>query len=320
MTNDIIAAVLPSFIIAFVGYYYSTKDTKLDLKSIANLIYYIFSPCMVYSSLAQQGFQRSEFTQLGVSVVVLIFSLVLVTWFYVKVTSFPSKGIYLPIIFMNTGNVALPMSLFLYGQDGLSKAIMFHLVNVLFLYTMGVFIVSRRTNIKEFFKIPFVYAGVLGILVAKSPVKLPGGIAPYAAMVNSTIDIIGKGAIPLLILSLGYSLKRTKIADLKHGITGAGIRVILGPLIAFGLVAFFRYIGWSPTGAGYSHAVLKSARTTEAIIVLMGAMPAPIMSFLLNEKFDECPEIAASMVLMGTIAGIATIPMVLILIQRFIMT
>lgn len=320
MTKDIIAAILPSFIIAFVGYYYSTKDSKLDLKSIANLIYYIFSPCMVYSSLAQYGFHGAEFMELSVSVVVLIFSLMLVTWFYVRLTGFPSKGIYLPIIFMNTGNVALPMSLFLYGQDGLSKAIMFHLVNVLFLYTMGVFIVSKKTNIKEFFKIPFVYAGAAGILVAQSPIRLPGNIAPYASMINSTIDILGKGAIPLLILSLGYSLKRTRIADLKHGITGAGIRVIVGPLIAFGLVAFFRYIGSSPTEAGYGHTVLKSARTTEAIIVLMGAMPAPIMSFLLNEKFDECPEVAASMVLMGTLAGIVTIPVVLTLIQGFIMS
>jgi hypothetical protein len=40
----------------------------------------------------------------------------------------------------------------------------------------------------------------------------------------------------------------------------------------------------------------------------------------LNEKFDECPEVAASMVLMGTLAGIGTIPIVLTLIQRFIMS
>ncbi len=81
MNMNILAAVLPSFFIAFVGYYYSRMDTKLDLKSIANLIYYIFSPCMVYSSLAEHRFQLNEFILLGTSVIILIFSLMILTFF-----------------------------------------------------------------------------------------------------------------------------------------------------------------------------------------------------------------------------------------------
>jgi len=49
------------------------------------------------------------------------------------------------------------------------------------------------------------------------------------------------------------------------------------------------------------------------------AMPAPITSFLLNEKFNDCPEIAASMVLVGTLMGVVTIPLVLEFSQRCLM-
>jgi len=51
----------------------------------------------------------------------------------------------------------------------------------------------------------------------------------------------------------------------------------------------------------------------------MGAMPAPITSFLLNEKFDNCPEKAASMVAIGTLAGVVTIPFILSLSKNYVM-
>jgi len=319
MEVSILAGVLPSFIIAFVGYYYSTVDPKLDMKSIADLIYYVFSPCLVYSSLAGHTFRLREFALLGLSVVILIFSLMFITFIYKRMTGFQQRGIYLPIIFMNTGNIALPMALFLYGKEGLSKAIMFHVVNVLFLYTMGVFMVSRNTNLKEFFKIPFVYAAAAGILAAVAPFRVPASIQWYLSVASQALDVLGKGAIPLLILSLGYSLKRTRLSDLKHGVAGASIRVFLGPAIAFCLILFYRYAGWSPVGSGGNQALFKDARITEAVILLMGAMPAPITSFLLNEKFNDCPEIAASMVLVGTLMGVVTIPLVLEFSQRCLM-
>ena len=318
MEFAIIQAVLPSFAIAFLGYIYSVKDGTLDMKSIANLIYYIFSPCLVYSSLTQRTFQFQEFLTIGVSVVVLIFSMMLITWLYMKITRIEDNGFYLPIIFMNTGNIALPMALLLYGNEGLSKAIIFHLINVMFLYSMGVFLVSKKTDLKEFFKIPFLYAAILGVFAATVPMSIPENIGKYISLIGKGIDILGKGAIPLLIISLGYSLKQTRLADLKHGLTGAGLRIVLGPAIAFGLIAFFRHIGWSPMEKGYDLIHFTEMRTTESIIILMGSMPAPITSFLLNKKFDACPETAASMVLVGTLAGVVTIPLVLTLSHKYI--
>lgn len=319
MEFTIIKAVLPSFAIAFLGYLYSVKDSKLDMKSIANLIYYIFSPCLVFSSMTENTIKVQEFIMIGSSVVVLIFSLMAITWFYKRISGLNGRGVYLPIIFMNTGNIALPMAFFLYGNEGLSKAIIFHLVNVMLLYSMGVFMVSKKTDLKEFFKIPFLYAAVLGILTATISIPIPENIGKYLSLVGKAIEILGKGAIPLLIISLGYSLKRTRLSDVKHGLMGAGLRVIIGPVIAFGLIAIYRFIGWSPIEDGYSQVLFADVRITEAVIVLMASMPAPITSFLLNEKFEDSPELAASMVLMGTLSGIITIPFILSLSQKFIL-
>ena len=99
---------------------------------------------------------------------------------------------------------------------------------------------------------------------------------------------------------------------------GAAMRIIIGPAIAFSLVALYRYIGWAPIEKGYDMVLFSDLRTTESIIILMGSMPAPITSFLLNEKFDNCPEKAASMVLIGTLSGVITIPLILSLSQKYI--
>ncbi len=313
-------AVLPSFAIAAVGYIYSLKDRSLDMKSVANLVYYIFSPSLVFSSLSKQSFALQEFLMLGTSVIILIFSLMLLATIYMKMSGITNNGFYLPVIFMNTGNIALPMALLLYGNEGLSKAIIFHLVNVMFLYSMGVFLVSKQSNLREFFKIPFLYAAIFGVIVATVPLpSVPESVGNIFTLLGKGIEIVGQGAIPLLILSLGYSLKRTKLTDVRHGLVGAGMRIVIGPIIAFALIAFYRYIGWAPIEAGYDQVLFADVRVTEAIIILMASMPAPITSYLLNEKFDACPGQAASMVLIGTLVGVISIPFVLTLSSQYVM-
>lgn len=318
MESTILQAVLPSFAIAFLGLIYSKIDRGLDVKSIANLIYYIFSPCLVFSSLVKRQFEFQEFFLLGGSVIVIIALMMVITFFYMRVTEIRENGFYLPIVFMNTGNIALPMAYFLYGNDGLSKAIIFHLVNVMVLYSLGVFLVSKETNFKQFLKIPFLYAAMAGVFIATVPIEVNPVVKGYLELVGNAIDVLGKGAIPLLIISLGYSLNRTKLADLRHGISGAGMRVFLGPAMAFGLILVYRRMGWLPMEKGYDLLRYLDLRTTEAIIVLMASMPAPITSFLLNEKFNNCPEKAASMVLVGTLSGVVTIPVILSLSHWFI--
>jgi hypothetical protein len=43
------------------------------------------------------------------------------------------------------------------------------------------------------------------------------------------------------------------------------------------------------------------------------------MAYLLNVKFDNCPQKAAPMLAVGTLGGIATIPLIISLISSYIM-
>lgn len=316
----IIRAVLPSFVIALLGVMLGKLDSKRELnqKTISNMVFYFFTPCLVFSSLHKRSFDFQEFAVIGGAALVLIALMTPVAFYLKKQAGVKENGFVLPIIFMNTGNISLPIALLMFGNDGLAKAIMFHMMNILVLYSYGVYLVSGKTDLKQFFKIPALWATILGIVAATSNPAVPGAVSDVYAIINKGVDVLALAAIPVLIINLGYSMSDIKLSTLKAGISGASLRLFGGPLMALGLIYVFRTTGWTAVQPGMDPLVTLGYRTTEAVIILNAAMPGPIMAYLLNVKFENCPEKAASMLAVGTLGGIATIPMILSIITRFI--
>lgn len=315
----VITAVVPSFAIAFIGYLLGRWDKSVHQKTVSNLIYYLFSPCLIYSSLHKRAFDLREFTIIGTAVLFLIAAMLPLAAFFKKRAGVSEGGYYLPIIFMSTGTLSLPISLLLYGSEGLAKAVMFHMVNILVLYSFGGFLVSGSASLLQIIKIPALTATVLGIADSQLPfTNGTGELSQLLVMLERIVEVIGFGAIPLLILSFGYSLNESNPSDMKVGITGGLLRIVGGPALAFFLIYLLRTTGIMPIEQGMDVLKHLDFRTTEAVIILNAAMPGPIMAYLLNVKFDNCPQKAAAMLTMGTLGGILTIPLVLQLINTFI--
>jgi malate permease and related proteins len=314
-------AVLPSLTIALLGVLLGKVDGRRELhqKTISNMVYYFFTPCLVFSSLHKRSFDFLEFTLIGGAAFLLIAVMTPIAFYFKGRAGVKPNGYCLPIIFMNTGNISLPIALLLFGNDGLAKAIMFHMMNILVLYSFGVYLVSGKTDLSHFIRIPALYATLLGVLAATSTAQAPELVMQGYAILCKACDLLAYAAIPLLIVNLGYSMTaNTRMSPIKHDAIGVFLRVGLGPLLAFGLVVCYRELGWLPTGPNLDPLVTLGHRTTEAIIILNAAMPGPVMAYLLNVKFDSCPEKAASMVAFGTLAGLVTIPVTLHFINLFI--
>lgn len=316
----IIRAVVPSFTIAFAGFFLGKMDKQRELnqKTISNMVYYFFTPCLIFSSLHKRSFDLAEFALIGGSAVVLIACMTPIAFYLKKKQHIKENGFCLPIIFMNTGNISLPMALLLFGNDGLAMSILFHMANILLLYSFGVYLVSGRTDLTQFLKIPALYATIAGIAAATVSFNVPMLLQSSLSSIEKGIDMLALGAIPMLIINLGYSMSDTRLSVLREGMAGAGLRLVAGPLLGFALVFMFRWTGWTPVGEGHDPLVYLGYRTTEAIIVLNAAMPGPVMAYLLNVKFDNCPQKAAAMLAVGTLGGMISIPVVLNLINRFI--
>ncbi len=315
----IFSSVIPSFAIAFAGFWLGKLDIgqQINQKSVSNLVYYFLVPSLIFSSTHKRSFDISEFSLLFVSVLSMILLMAPVAIFLKHRAAEKRNGFVLPIIFMNTGNISLPIALLMFGNEGLSKSIIFHLANIFVLYSVGVFLVSGQTELKQFLKIPALYAMIAGVAVAS--LQLPELLQPAIHFAGKLTDILGYAAIPLLILNLGYSMSDIRMETLKAGIEGGVARLLVGPLLGFSLVFLWRKVGWTPVEPSLDPLALLGFRTSEAIIILNASMPGPVMSYMLNLKYDNCPEQAAAMVAVGTLGGIITIPLVLHLISIFIM-
>ena len=108
------------------------------------------------------------------------------------------------------------------------------------------------------------------------------------------LDLLGQVAIPLMLFALGVRMTRINLQDWRIGLTGAvvcpasgiAIALLVGPLLGV-------------SGEQYNQ------------LLVFGALPPAVLNFMLAEKFGESPEAVASIVLMGNLASIVTLPAVL---------
>lgn len=315
----IFKGILPSFAIAFFGFLLGKWDESLHQKTISNLIFYVFSPCLVFTSLHKRSFDLREFCVIGGAVIFIIALMAPLAFLFKRKAGVQENGYYLPIIFMSTGTLSLPISLLMYGNEGLAKSVMFHMVNILIMYSIGVYIVSGKMSLLDILKIPALSAMALGIADAQFHFSYSAGfLSQMLGIAAKGVEIVGFGAVPLMILCFGYSLNSTKIMDMKEGLPGGLLKIIAGPMLALLLIYIYRASGIMPVGGSGDILFHLDNRTTEAVIMLNAAMPGPIMAYMLNVKFDSCPLKAAAMLSIGTIGSIVTIPVVFHLINRFI--
>ncbi|KHD05013.1 hypothetical protein PN36_11980 [Candidatus Thiomargarita nelsonii] len=74
-------------------------------------------------------------------------------------------------MFVNTGNMGIPVALFAFGDIGLPVAMLFLMITAILGATLGIYIVSQRASVLELLKEPLIQAAIAGVSLTK--VSLP---------------------------------------------------------------------------------------------------------------------------------------------------
>ena len=96
-------------------------------------------------------------------------------------------------------------------------------------------------------------------------------------------------------MSLGIALSRFKVVSwTKASILGA-VRVIIGPIIGFGLI---RYLGLEGFPAG--------------VLLIQSAMPSAVLTYLVGSMYSEKKVVdsVASVIVTSTVMSLITVPVV----------
>jgi len=284
-----LAPVIPVFLLIAAGFTFAHWK-KINLTSVTEVIVYLGTPSLVFSSLAGKPLFATDIAVLSAGIL-LIFAIVgFFIRLYFLVSGFSSRGFALPTLFMNAGNMGIPLALFAFGQAGLQRAMLMFVIITFLQYSLGIYILNGRGNWTEIFRLPLIYAALAGLSVNLAQISLP-------EVLLRPIIMLGQATIPIMLISLGYRLHEVESLQWGHALGGALARID-GGFAAANLAVH----------------LIGAEGVNRQVLLLYGALPAAVVNFVLTEKYRQDPALAASIVVISTFISIFTIPVVLWLI------
>lgn len=284
-----VAPVFQVFLLVAAGFGFAHWK-KINLGSVTEIIVYLGTPSLVFSALAAKPLVAADIAVLSAGVL-LIFAVVgILIRFYFLLFGFRAPGFALPTLFMNAGNMGIPLAFFAFGPAGMQRATLLFVVITFLQYSLGIYILNGRGNWREIFRLPLIYAAIAGLSVNLAQIHFPD-------MLLQPISMLGQASIPMMLISLGYRLHEVESLQWGHAFGGALVRVFGGFAAAFLAVS-----------------LINAEGINRQVLLLYGALPAAVVTFILTEKYRQSPALAASIVVLSTFLSIFTIPVVLWLI------
>ena len=200
-----------------------------------------------------------------------------------------------PLLMPNTGNLGLPLSLFAYGQSGLGVAGAISALIILFHFTVGVFLADRKFNFDVIIKSPPFYAIIISVILLYYNIKLP-------TFVENTSSLLTYATIFLILMSLGIALTRLKVFSFNKALVCSVGRVILGPIIGFGVIKIFNLNGFA---AG--------------VLLIQCSMPSAVLNYLIATMYSskKIVDSVASTIVVSTFMSFITIPIVIFFALKY---
>ena len=191
-----------SFLLLVLVIILAKKDPKFNTKFITNFAGTIGTPAMIFYTITTTGVTLEIFIEYFIYAVIILGSFAFVGFFFYcffkkdPITELP------PMFLPNTGNMGVPICLFAYGTAGLGIASAIASVIILFHFTIGVFLASKKFSLTILIKNGPIY-GILAILFLYFEWNVPGYL-------ENTTFLLTYTTIFLVLMALGVALTKLK--------------------------------------------------------------------------------------------------------------
>lgn len=278
--------VFPIVAICLIGYGYG-RWRKPDLKLINQINMEVFVPLLVFVVLADQSVPISHLGPMALGAIFVVLGSGLLLWPAIAVSPWSCKTFLPPMMFNNVGNMGIPLILLAFGDDFLAIAVVCFIVEMTLHFSLGVFIINPKMHLISILKQPVMLATIAGFTVALTGLQLP-------TSVELPIDMLGQICIPLMLFTLGIRLTSIEFDDWKVGIVGAILCPISGILMAIAAQIF-----------------LQLPAEQYAVLIVFGALPPAVLNYMVAEQYQQDPKRVASIVLIGNLMALLSIPITL---------
>ena len=283
--------LLPVMILAALGMLLRRR-LQIDPKPLSQTVFYVFAPALVFQLLIRNPFSLGDMLRMATFVVLLLAAMAVIAWTIsrvMKLNRTMTSALILCIVFMNAGNLGLPVTQLAFGAVTLAWASVFFSTTALLSNSAGAWIASvgRASPGRALIglaKVPSVYAIPLALVLHSAEVTLP----PF---VEVPVGLLAGAAVPSMLLLLGMQLSGIGLRS-HIGLLGlvSAARLVVSPLIAWGLTAAFRF---PPTAVQAG--------------ILEAAMPSAVLNSILAAQYDVEPEFVSSAILVTTLLSPLTL-------------
>ncbi len=296
MFQALLEVIFPVVFITFVGTALG-RTLKIEQGSISKIVLFALAPALAFDNLSKSTVQASVAFSIISAYIGFEVVMGLIAWFSsTDINPSTRRAMVASVITGNNGNFGLPISLFAFGKAGLELSLVIFTISVFFTFLIGPAILSEsqdwRSRATAAFKLPLFWAASAGVLVNVLQIHIPIGL-------ERGVHLIGQAAIPILLLSLGLQIGQQGLPKLEGPIVrSSALRLILGPIVAFGAGTLFGLRGLEL-----------------AVLVLSAAMPTAVNAFLLASELNADSRTVAGTVVVTTVASLPVIALVVALFR-----
>jgi predicted permease len=283
---QIVTIIFPVFAIVAAGYFYSRRH-KPDMSTGNRINMDVFTPALILDIMSASDFSLANYAGLAGAGLLIMLGSGVIAWPVARVFGFQWKTFVPPMMFINSGNMGVPLILLAFGKAALPAAIVLLALENFLHFTLGQKMLNRRASIVSIAKNPMVVATLAGIGLSFFGIVIP-------EIIRLPVSMLGQIAIPLMLFSLGARLTEIEIKDWQIAVTGMFVCPLSGILIALLVLPLFS---------------LPAEQVP--VLLLFSILPPAVLNYIVAEQFDQQPQLVASIVLVGNLSSLVTIPVIL---------
>ncbi len=269
---------------------------KTSVEPISQAALYLFSPALVFLGLAQTDLpleSMGKIVAFGLLFSIAMYLIARASGFALRLDRNVQSSLLMSVLFMNAGNMSLPIVKLAFGDAGLDRALVFFALIALLVATFGVYIAARgnqggMASLKAVAVQPIAYAATAGLALNVLDVSLP-------ELVLRPTELLANAAFPAMLLVLGGTLVGLRtIHEWKMVTVATALRLWVGMGIGFLLLKF-----------------LGVDELTRNVLLVQASAPTAVIVIVLATEFNARPAMATGVVVVSTILCMPTLTILL---------
>lgn len=289
--------ILPVFALIILGAALQRK-LKFDLGTFSRLSTYVLMPAVSFTNIYDSQIDQGLFVQIIGFLLLQTLLLILLSSALAKFSSFDrglTSSFKNSVVLMNSGNYGLPVSQLVFAANplGTSVQVIVFIYQNLLTSTYGL-INSVSTQLqgkkvlREFLKMPTLYAVVLGVVFHTLTIEIPD-------FIWQPLDNMASSFLAIALLALGAQSTYLKFNRLSYALVLSLLcRLVIAPCIALAIIYCFGLDG-----------------TLAQALFIASSFPTSRNSAMYALEFNNHPEYAAQAVIVSTLLSALTVTVVI---------